>query len=274
VLEFPLVMGVLNVTPDSFSDGGKFVDPEKALEHALAMEAAGAGIIDLGGESTRPIGARTVTLEEELRRVIPVLELLERTLKVPLSIDTRKAAVAQAALDRGAAVINDVSALTADPAMVPLARRTRAAVVLMHMRGEPETHARLTNYRDVVAEVRAYLRSRARVAERAGISAKRIIVDPGLGFAKTARQNLLLLGGLSRICALGYPVLIGASRKRFVRTIAGEGPRELLAGNTALNALAIAFGAAIVRVHDTLEAVAAVRIAAAVLAERPVPAVR
>jgi dihydropteroate synthase len=265
VLEFPLVMGVLNVTPDSFSDSGQFLDPERAQEHALAMEAAGAGIIDVGGESTRPLGARTVPLAEELRRVTPVLERLHRSLRIPVAIDTRKAAVAATALGHGAALINDVSALSADPAMGPLAARAGCAVILMHMRGGPENHARLTTYRDVVREVRAYLRARARFAEQAGIKPQRIIVDPGLGFAKTARQNLALLSGLSRICALGYPVLIGASRKRFVRAIAGDEPRATLAGNTAVNALAIAHGASIVRVHDTVEAVAALKIATAVV---------
>jgi len=268
ILEFPLVMAVLNVTPDSFSDAGQFLDPERALEHALAMEAAGAGIIDVGGESTRPVGARTVLAAEELARVTPVLELLERRLRVPVSIDTRKAVVAELALRHGAALINDVSALSADSAMAPLARRTGCVVILMHMRGGPENHARLTRYRDVVAEVRAYLRARARFAEQRGISPRRIIVDPGLGFAKTARHNLLLLSGLYRICALGYPVLIGASRKRFVRQIAGEGPREVLAGNTAVNALAIAHGASIVRAHDTAETVAAMKIATAVVRGR------
>ena len=268
VLEFPLVMGVLNVTPDSFADAGRWLDPERALEHALAMEAAGAGIIDVGGESTRPVGARTVPVAEELARVTPVLELLDHRLRIPFAIDTRKAAVAAMALRHGGALINDVSALSADTAMAPLARRSGCAVILMHMRGGPEDHAGLTSYRDVVREVRAYLRTRARAAEQAGIKPRRIIVDPGLGFAKTATHNLLLLCSLYRICALGYPVLIGASRKRFVRQIAGEEPRQVLAGNAAINALAIAHGAAIVRVHDTAEAVAAMKIATAVMRGR------
>ena len=268
VLEFPAVMGVLNVTPDSFSDGGQFLDPERALEHALAMEAAGAGVIDVGGESTRPVGARTIGVEEELARVTRVLELLERTLRVPVSIDTRKAAVADVALRHGAAIINDVSALSADSEMGPLARRTGSAVVLMHMRGGPEDHARFARYRDVVSEVRGYLRARSRFAEQLGINRRRIIVDPGLGFAKTARHNLALLSGLYRICALGYPVLIGASRKRFVRQIAGDGPREVLAGNLAVNCLAIANGASIIRVHDAAESVAAMKMVVAVMRGR------
>ncbi len=268
VLEFPLVMGILNVTPDSFSDGGQFLDPDRALEHALAMEAAGAGIIDLGGESTRPVGARAVPATEELARVRPVLELLERRLRVPVSIDTRKAVVAETALRHGAALINDISALSADPAMGPLVSRSGCAVVLMHMRGGPEDHVRYARYRDVLSEVRDYLRARARFAEQLGIRPGRIILDPGFGFAKTARHNLELLGGLSHICALGYPVLIGASRKRFVRRIAGEAPREIQAGNAAVNALAIANGASIIRVHDVAESVAAMRMAAAVIRGR------
>jgi dihydropteroate synthase len=264
-LVFPLVMGVLNVTPDSFSDGGQFLDPERALEHALAMEKAGAGIIDVGGESTRPVGAQTVSVQDELSRITPVFELLERKLKVPVSIDTRKAAVAEVALRHGAALINDISALSTDPAMGPLARQTGCVVILMHMRGGPENHACLTRYRDVVGEVRAYLRGRARYAEQRGINPRRIIVDPGLGFAKTAHHNLQLLSSLYRLCALGYPVMIGASRKRFVRQIAGEEPRQLLAGNTAVNVLAIAGGASIVRVHDVVEALAAVKMVMAVL---------
>lgn len=262
-------MGILNVTPDSFSDGGLFLDPARALEHALAMEAAGAAVIDVGGESTRPVGARTVGVEEELARVTPVLELLERRLRVPVSIDTRKAAVAEVALRHGAAIINDVSALTADSAMAPLARRTGCAVILMHMRGGPEDHTRFARYRDVVTEVRDYLRARARFAERAGIDRRRIILDPGLGFAKNARHNLALLGSLSRICALGYPVVIGASRKRFVRQIAGETPDAVRAGNAAVNALAIAGGASLIRVHDAAEAVAVMKMAHAVARGRP-----
>jgi len=267
-LEFPLAMGVLNVTPDSFSDGGQYLNPERALEHALAMEAAGAGIIDVGGESTRPVGATSVPVEEELHRVTPVLELLGRRLRVPVSIDTRKAAVAEVALRHGAAIINDVSALSADPAMGPLARRAGCVVILMHMRGGPENHGDMTDYRDVVREVRAYLKSRALTAARIGITSGRIIVDPGLGFAKTAEHNLALLSGLSRICALGYPVLIGASRKRFVRALAGDAAPAVMAGNIAVNTLALVRGASIVRVHDMVEAVAALKITQAVLRGR------
>jgi len=257
-------MGVLNVTPDSFSDGGQFLDPDRALDHALAMEAAGAAIIDVGGESTRPVGAQTVSAEVELARIEPVLTLLVRRVRVPLSIDTRKAAVARAALALGVAIVNDVSALTADPAMAPLVAETDCAVVLMHMRGQPENHMKFARYRDVVSEVVSYLRVRARFAIAAGIDRRRIILDPGLGFAKNARHNLKLLGGLSRLCALGYPVLIGASRKTFVRKIAGGDVLEIQSGNAAVHAFAIANGASIIRVHDVGPSMAAMRMAGAV----------
>ncbi len=255
---------VLPVTPDSFSDGGQFLDPDRALDHALAMEAAGAAIIDVGGESTRPVGAQTVSAEVELARIEPVLTLLVRRVRVPLSIDTRKAAVARAALALGVAIVNDVSALTADPAMAPLVAETDCAVVLMHMRGQPENHMKFARYRDVVSEVVSYLRVRARFAIAAGIDRRRIILDPGLGFAKNARHNLKLLGGLSRLCALGYPVLIGASRKTFVRKIAGGDVLEIQSGNAAVHAFAIANGASIIRVHDVGPSMAAMRMAGAV----------
>jgi dihydropteroate synthase len=264
ILKFPAVMGVLNVTPDSFSDGGLFLDPDRAAEHALAMAAGGADIVDIGGESTRPAGAREVAAEEELRRVIPVLERLRGKIEVPISIDTRKAIVARAAIELGAAIINDVSAMEADPEMAPLAARTGAAVVLMHMRGGPEDHIKFARYHDVVGEVRDYLAGRARFARRAGIARGLIILDPGIGFSKLARHNLALLRGLPSICALGYPVLVGCSRKGFVSKIAGGSARDLEFGTAAADALAVAAGAAIVRVHDPAAARATVRMAAAV----------
>jgi dihydropteroate synthase len=264
VIRFPAVMGILNVTPDSFSDGGRYLDPARAIDHALAMEAAGATIIDIGGESTRPSGAVAVPAEVELERILPVVAELGRRLKVPISIDTRRAVVAAAALDEGAAIINDISAMRYDPAMAPLAAETGCAMVLMHMRGGPTDHARHARYRDVVAEVRAVLDRQASAAIAAGVRRSRIIIDPGLGFAKNARHNFELMGGLSRICALGYPVLLGASRKRFVRAVAGGSESDLLFGLAAVNALAIAAGASIVRVHDPGPAVAVVKMAAAI----------
>ena len=261
VVHFPAVMGVLNVTPDSFSDGGQYLKPERAIAHALEMQDNGADLVDVGGESTRPAGAREVPVEEELRRVLPVLRGLEGRLRVPLSIDTRKAEVARAALEHGASIINDVTALSYDPQMARLAAATRSAVVLMHMRGSPENHMRFARYRDVVIAVTGYLAARAKYAIRAGIPASRIILDPGIGFAKTAQHNLTILNSLPVLCTLGYPVLVGTSRKSFIRHIAGDSPREIEFASAAADALAVAAGAAIVRVHDPGAARAAVRMA-------------
>jgi dihydropteroate synthase len=263
VIRFPAVMGVLNITPDSFSDGGRFLDPDRAVDHALAMEAAGATIIDVGGESTRP-GASPVSAEEELDRVLPVIEALEGRLKSPISIDTRKAVVASAALDEGAAIVNDVSGLTFDPAMAYAVANAGSGLIVMHMRGVPATMNGLARYRDVVAEVRAFLERQTRLALAAGVLRSRIIVDPGLGFAKNARHNLELMGGLSELGALGYPILVGASRKRFVRAIAGGSENDLSFGSAAVNALAIAAGASIIRVHDPGPAAAVVKMAVAI----------
>jgi dihydropteroate synthase len=262
VIRFPAVMGILNVTPDSFSDGGRFLDPDRAVEHALAMEAAGAAIIDIGGESTR-WNAQAVATEVELDRVLPVIEVLRAQLKAPISIDTRKAVVASAALDEGAAIVNDVSGLIFDRAMAHAVARPDAALIVMHMRGVPATMDRLARYRDVVAEVCIFLERQAGVAIAAGVRRSRIIVDPGLSFAKKPRHNLELIGGLSKLCALGYPVLVGASRKRFVRRIAGDSESDVLFGTAVVNALAIVAGASIIRVHDPGPAAAVVKMAAA-----------
>ena len=263
VIKFPAVMGVLNVTPDSFSDGGRYLDPDHAVEHALAMEAAGADIVDVGGESSRPVGAVEISVGDELARVTPVLERLGKRLRVPISIDTRRAEVARVALESGAAILNDITGLEHDPEMAPLAARTKCAVVLMHMRGGPATHIAFARYRDVVREVIEYLDGRTGFAIAAGVVRSRIIIDPGLGFAKTAQHNLKLLAALPDLCALGYPVLVGASRKTFVARIAGDGERDLEVGSAAANALAVAAGASIVRVHDVGAGVAVVRVAAA-----------
>jgi dihydropteroate synthase len=263
VIAFPAVMGVLNVTPDSFSDGGRYLDPDRAVEHALAMEAAGADIVDVGGESARPVGAVEISVGDELARVTPVLERLGKRLRVPISIDTRRAEVARVALEAGAAIINDITALEHDREMAPLAARTKCAVVLMHMRGGVANHIEFARYRDVVREVVEYLDARARFAVAAGVIRSRIIIDPGLGFAKTAQHNLKLLAALPDLCALGYPVLVGASRKAFVARIAGPGERDLELGTAVANALAVAAGASIVRVHDAGAGAAVVRMAAA-----------
>jgi dihydropteroate synthase len=264
-VRFPAVMGILNVTPDSFSDGGRYLDPMLARSHAIQMEAEGAAIIDIGGESTRP-GAKEVPASEEMQRVLPVIEVLARELRVPISIDTRKAAVAHTALGAGAAIVNDVSGLTYDPAMLPLIAKTRAAVVIMHSRVAFDISNRDGRYRDVVAAVIAFLRRQTALAVRGGVARSRIIVDPGLGFAKDAHHNLDLLVGLKRLVALGYPVLVGASRKRFVRQVAGGSDEEIRFGNAAVHAWAIAAGAAIVRVHEVAPAGAVARMVAAITA--------
>lgn len=262
-IRFPALMVVLNVTPDSFSDGGRYFDTDRAVAHGLEIVRCGADIVDVGGESTRP-GAREVPAGEEIRRVIPIIEALARRTRVPISIDTRKADVARAALAAGAAIVNDTSGLGFDPAMAEVVARARAAVVIMHTRGTPEAMMRLARYRDVVEEVREWLRSRALAAEKAGIRRSRIILDPGLGFAKTATHNLKILAALPRICSLGYPVLVGGSRKSFIRRIAGETAKALSYGSAAVDAIAVRAGASIVRVHEPAGTRAAVSIAAAV----------
>jgi dihydropteroate synthase len=264
-IRYPAVMGILNVTPDSFSDGGRYLDPIRARDHALQMEAAGAAIIDIGGESTRP-GAREVPTAEEIQRILPVIEALAGRLRVPISIDTRKADVAQAAIEAGAAIVNDVSGLTYDLAMLPLIARTRAAVVIMHSRAAIDITNRDGRYRDVVTAVVAFLRQQTALAVRGGVARSRIIVDPGLGFAKGARHNLEILIGFKRLGALGYPVLVGASRKRFVRQMAGGSDEDVKFGNAAVHTWVLAAGASIVRVHEVVPAVAVARIVAALRA--------
>jgi len=261
-LTSPLVMGIVNVTPDSFSDGGTNFDPRAALESARAMLAAGADIIDVGGESTRP-GAETVTPQQELARVLPVVRALAESGAV-VSVDTRHPEVASACVASGAAVVNDISGFS-DPAMVALAASGDAGLVVMHMKGDPRTMQDAPRYDDVVAEVAAYLKAQALMLEAAGVARERIALDPGIGFGKTTAHNLELLRRLGEIAALGYPVLVGASRKRFIGEITGVAePRERLAGSLAAALVAIDAGAAILRVHDVAETVAALAIARAV----------
>ena len=261
---FPLgqrtyVMGILNVTPDSFSDGNAYLDPARAVEHGLRMAAEGADLIDVGGESTRP-GAPEVPADEELRRVLPVIRALAAQTDVPISIDTRKAAVARAAVEAGAQLVNDVSGLAFDPEMAPTVARLGVPVVVMHMRGTPATMQSLASYRDVVAESAAELRSRLEGALAAGIAPDRLIIDPGIGFAKTAEHNLELLRSLARWRRLAVPaglgelpVLVGTSRKSFIgHLLGGLPPDQRLEGTAATVALAIAAGADFVRVHDVL----------------------
>jgi len=256
-LSRPQVMGILNITPDSFSDGGVFFAPEAALGHAREMVAEGAAIIDVGGESTRP-GAAPVPLQEELRRVIPVIEALCDTLPVPVSIDTRHPAVMQAAVAAGAGLINDVNALQA-PGALEMAVSLGVPVCLMHMQGMPESMQDNPEYGDVVAEVRQFLDDRARVCLAAGMVRERILLDPGFGFGKTTRHNLLLLQQLDGLVAGGYPVLVGLSRKSLIGNVLGLPVNERLYPGLALAVLAVWQGAAIVRTHDvraTREAVA------------------
>jgi dihydropteroate synthase len=243
------VTGVVNVTPDSFSDGGMFGDAESAVKHGARLAADGADILDVGGESTRP-GAQPVDAAEEIRRVVPVIEGLAAATNVPISIDTMKASVARAALDAGAHVVNDVSAGRHDADMLPLVAERGVPIVLMHMLGEPRTMQAAPAYRDVVEEVRAFLAARADEAIRRGVDPSKIVVDPGFGFGKTKEHNLLLLKHLARIVGLGFPVLVGTSRKSFIGAALDLPVEERLEGTAATVALAVANGAQIVRVHD------------------------
>jgi len=255
-----LVMAVLNVTPDSFFDGGRHFDAGRAVADGLAMAAAGADIIDIGGESSRP-GADPVSAADELTRVIPVIEGLRRQCQVPISIDSYKSSVAGAALDAGADIVNDISALSFDPAMAPLIAQEKVPVVLMHMRGTPRTMQADPQYADVVREVRDFLAARLYDAMDAGIDAEAIILDPGIGFGKTIDHNIQLLRGLAMFGALGQPLLVGASRKNFIGKILGLDPDQRLEGSLAAAVAAVLGGANIVRVHDVAESCRAVRVA-------------
>lgn len=244
-----LVMGILNITPDSFSDGGEFFDTEKAVTHGLQMAYEGAAIIDIGAESTRP-GAKPISAEEQIRRAIPVIKQLAKKITIPLSIDTYNAEVATAALDAGASIINDITAL-ADDAMAELAAKSDTPVILMHMQGTPATMQKEPSYVDVVKEVKNFLIERAQKAQDFGIKKERIFIDPGIGFGKTTEHNLLLLKHIDEFVATGYRVLLGASRKRFIGQITGrENPADRVFGTAATTALAAAAGVSIVRVHD------------------------
>jgi dihydropteroate synthase len=248
------VMGIVNVTPDSFSDGGRFLDPERAVAHGLALEREGASILDIGGESTRP-GAQPVDTQEELARVIPVIEGLRAAgAAATISIDTSKAAVAAGAIDAGAEIVNDVTALRGDPAMAGLiASRDGVRCVLTHMLGEPRTMQDDPRYADVVSEVAAFLTERLQEASAHGIAAERVWLDPGIGFGKTAAHNLELLRRLPELSALGRPLVLGASRKSFLGTITGRGFSERGAATIAANVLGFLGGARIFRVHDVAQ---------------------
>jgi len=267
----PALMGVVNVTPDSFSDGGLFFDRDRAIERALALFAEGAAVVDIGGESTRPSNygeAQEIAVEEEMRRVIPVIEGVRRSSALPISVDTRKSAVARAALEAGADLVNDVSSFRFDPAMATVVAEKGAGAILMHMRGtDPRTMQRDTSYGHPIAEIAMELAQALERAAEAGIPAERIAVDPGLGFGKSPEGNLLLLRHLAALRSFGHPVAVGASRKGFVRKFSGVGEdssaAERLAGSLACLAAAAEGGAAIVRVHDVADSSRFLRMLAA-----------
>ena len=255
----PLIMGIVNVTPDSFSDGGRYFDRAAAIEHALALAAEGADILDIGGESTRP-GAQDIPVEEELRRTIPVIEALAQRVSIPIAIDTSKPEVMRAAIEAGAGMINDVYALRREGAL-DAAAALGVPVVLMHMRGEPRTMQDAPDYDEVVGEVHRFLAERIFAAEMAGIAKKNIVVDPGFGFGKTAQHNLQLLAQLRRFTELGVPVLAGLSRKRTIGELTGrDDPRERVFGSVAAHLIAAQNGATILRVHDVAGTVDALKV--------------
>jgi dihydropteroate synthase len=263
--ERTLVMGVLNVTPDSFSDGGLYLDAEKAVARALAMERAGADILDIGGESTRP-GSKGVSAEEELRRILPVLEKLRGHIQIPISVDTSKAEVAEAAADAGAEILNDVTALRADPRLTEIARRRKLPIILMHMRGEPRSMQKKPFARNVMRDVTMGLRRAVATARRAGVSKSQIVLDPGIGFGKSGTQNYQLLQKLPEFARMGFPLLVGTSRKGFLgKALGGVPENQRVWGTAATVAASILGGAHIVRVHDVAEMVQVARVADAIL---------
>lgn len=266
-LQQTAVMGVLNVTPDSFSDGGQWVDPQVAVKHALEMHAAGASIIDVGGESTRP-GAQDVPESEELDRVLPVIQGIAESCDAIISIDTRKAEVARRAVDAGAHIINDTLGEATDHSIDQVAADTGAAVVVMHSRGTPATMRELTEYSDVVTDIRGFLERRAVQLEERGIPRTSIALDPGIGFAKTPAQNLVLLRRLDELTDLPWPLLVGTSRKSFIGAVLDLPEDQRLEGTLATVVASVMAGARIVRVHDVEAAVRAVRMIEAVMEAR------
>ncbi|MDA8428359.1 MAG: dihydropteroate synthase [Geobacteraceae bacterium] len=251
-LERPLIMGILNVTPDSFSDGNLFFNPQRAIDRALEMAAEGADIIDIGGESTRP-RAPAVAADEEMKRIVPVISGLAGKVQCALSVDTWKSSVAQAAIDAGAEIINDISGFTFDLRMAAVAAQSGAGVVLMHTRGTPQEMQTNTAYTDLIGEIMESLRHSAVLAEEAGINRHNLAIDPGLGFAKESAHNLEILRRLREFTSLGLPLLVGPSRKSFIGKILNRETRQRLHGTAATVALAVANGASIVRVHDVRE---------------------
>lgn len=258
------LMGVVNVTPDSFYDGGLYFEPARAIEHALKLIADGADIIDVGGESSRP-GAAPITAREERKRILPVIEVLREKRKVLISVDTSKAEVAEAAIAEGADIINDISAGRFDPRLLPLAAKSGAGLVLMHMKGTPRTMQSLASYDDVVAEVRAFLAERLEAARAYGVGEGNIICDPGIGFGKKLEHNLALLDNIPALAELGRPVLVGISRKSFIGGILNAEPEDRLEGTIAAAVVGVLNGASILRVHDVLEVKRALAVAEAII---------
>jgi len=261
-----MVMGIVNVTPDSFSDGGRFLDPAAAVEHGLEQVAQGAEIIDVGGESTRP-GAEPVSESEELRRVLPVIERLAPRVKVPVSIDTQKPAVARAALQAGASIVNDIAANRADDKLWHIVAEAKAGYICVHMQGTPQTMQLNPVYQDVVGEVRDFFVDRLERLKRAGVGAVQVVLDPGIGFGKTLEHNLQLLAGLERFTNLKRPVLLGVSRKSFIGKLLGTEVGARLPAALACVCLAIRAGAQMVRTHDVAETLQAARMTEAIRAE-------
>lgn len=251
-LDSTLLMGVLNVTPDSFSDGGRYLDPGVAVAHACAMVEAGADLIDIGAESSRP-GSDPVDEEEEIGRLMPVVTEVCRRTSVPVSVDTTKARVARLALDAGACIVNDISALRFDPRMGNVIGETGAGLVLMHMKGTPKTMQRAPSYSDVIEEVRQFFVERMQAARLAGIAPERVLLDPGIGFGKNLEHNLTLLARLEELASLGRPILVGVSRKAFIEQVLRRSVGERLMGTAAAAAVAVLHGASVVRVHDVGE---------------------
>jgi dihydropteroate synthase len=259
------IMGIINVTPDSFSDGGRFVTPEPILAQAAAMVDAGADIIDVGGESTRPF-AEPVSIDEELRRIIDAIVAIRKYHTIPISIDTTKAVVAREALAAGADIINDISALSFDPEMIDLVRATDVPVIIMHMKGTPRNMQKNPVYEDVVTEIIAFLEERLLWAESLGVARERFVVDPGIGFGKTVTHNLQIIKRLREFASLGCPLLLGHSRKSFIGTVLGREVDDREIGTAAISVLGALNGAAILRVHDVAKTVQAVRMTEAVMA--------
>ena len=243
------IMGVVNVTPDSFSDGGHFFRPDEAVAQGVKLAAEGADILDVGGESTRP-GSEGISGEDEIKRVLPVIQGLRSRTNALISIDTQKTEVAEKALEAGAQIINDISALRTNPQMAALAARTKAGLVLMHMKGTPRTMQENPHYDDVVAEIKQFLAERAQFAQSRGVEKSRIVIDPGIGFGKTFEHNLTIMRHLAELADLGYPVLLGASRKSFIGRLTGRPAPERLWGTVGAHVAGALLGAHLVRVHD------------------------